>query len=662
MPKANSITLLLLILAIFVSCTTPQELKEGIAAFERKQYAVAVPLLQKDFKKAKTRLERGKLAFLLATSYSQTNQSDEALEWYQKAYDNQYGIDALKAYAFTLKKAERYEEAMQAFKELGLEIGSPYEFRREINACEIALGWQGIRAVEYQVELTDFNSGFAEYSPVLWKDDQLVFTSDRQPSQGKTTYFWTGNKFSDLFEVDLNTNAVTPFEAPFNTDNNEGTICFNRSFTEAFFSRCFGDKKEDNFCKIMYSRLDNGTWSEPRVMEFVKDQINYSSPWLSGDGQTLYFSSDDPEGWGGYDIWFTKKNADGGWDSPQPMGRNINTTGNEKFPTLHADTLYFSSDGHTGMGGLDIFRTYPLSASNWAPPFNLKPPVNSGGDDFGFIVYENNPGPDVLQTGFFASTRFEGTGNDDIYRFEKVILPPEPEAPVVEEEAVVVHSMKLEGYILEKIYQDPNNPNSRVIGRKPLNGAEVVVEAPGLKTPFTVGEDGFFTLDLDKDTDYRFLASANGYLNNQAFFSTRGIGEDPNNPQQVFEVEVVLDKIFLGQEIVLENIYYDFDKWDIREDAMPTLDALANNLLLNPGINIQLSSHTDCRGGSAYNEQLSQRRAISAVEYLISKGISPDRLAAKGYGESLPAMECICARCTEEEHQTNRRTTFTIIE
>ncbi|MDP4710076.1 MAG: OmpA family protein [Saprospiraceae bacterium] len=661
MPKANSIALLL-ILALSVSCNTPQQLKEGTAAFERKQYAVAITLLQKDFKKAKTRLERGKLAFMLAESYSQTNQSDAALDWYQKAYDNQYGIDALKAYAFTLKKAERYTEAMQAFKELGLEIGSPYEFRREINACEIALGWQGIQEVEYQTELADFNTGFAEYSPVLWENDQLVFTSDRQPSQGKSTYFWTGNKFSDFFVADLRSGAVNTLELPFNTDNNEGTICFNRSFTEAFFSRCFGDKKEDSYCKIMYSFLKNGVWSEPRPLEFVKDQVNYSSPWLSDDGQTLYFSSNDPDGWGGYDIWFSRKNADGGWDDPQTLGRNINTTGNEKFPTLHADTLYFSSDGHTGMGGLDIFKTYPLNANTWAPPFNLKPPVNSGGDDFGLVVYASDPQQDVLQTGFFSSTRFEGIGNDDIYRFEKRVLPPKPEPPAEEQEQAIVYSMKLEGYVLEKIYQDPNNPNSRVIGRKPLNGASVQIEAPGLKTTVVVGEDGFFSIDLDKDKDYRFLGSANGYLNNQALFSTAGIGEDPNNPQQVFEIEVVLDKIFLGQEIVLENIYYDFDKWDIREDAMPTLNALADNLLLNPNINIQLSSHTDCRGGSAYNEQLSQRRAISAVEYLISKGISPDRLAAKGYGESLPAVDCICARCTEEQHQTNRRTTFTIIE
>ena len=178
----------------------------------------------------------------------------------------------------------------------------------------------------------------------------------------------------------------------------------------------------------------------------------------------------------------------------------------------------------------------------------------------------------------------------------------------------------------------------------------------------TVGEDGLFTLELNENTDYNFLASAENYLNNKAAFSTKGIGKDPENPMQRFEVEIVLDRIYLDQEIRLENIYYDYDKWDIRNDAKPTLDALTETLRLNPLIRIQLSSHTDCRGGEGYNEQLSQRRAQSAVDYLITKGIDAGRLSARGYGENQLEINCLCARCTEEEHQANRRTTFKILE
>ena len=226
----------------------------------------------------------------------------------------------------------------------------------------------------------------------------------------------------------------------------------------------------------------------------------------------------------------------------------------------------------------------------------------------------------------------------------------------------IEYKLLLEGYVLEKIYNNPTDPNSKVLGRKPLPGSEVDIQFDKQKETVTVGEDGMFRLELEENTDYSFLASREKYLSNDAAFSTVGIGRDPNNPVQTFEIEIVLDKIFLDKEITLENIYYDFDKWDIREDAQPTLDDLARNLKLNPDIRIQMGSHTDCRGNNRYNEDLSQKRAQSAVDYLISKGIDPARLVARGYGESQPEVDCICARCTEEEHQTNRRTTFKIIE
>jgi outer membrane protein OmpA-like peptidoglycan-associated protein len=312
------------------------------------------------------------------------------------------------------------------------------------------------------------------------------------------------------------------------------------------------------------------------------------------------------------------------------------------------------------MGGLDVFKTYRLNNGSWAPVHNLLPPINSGSDDFGYIVdYQAPKGDDVLQVGYFTSTRDQGIGNDDIYRFEKVVPPPAPPVEIPEE---IVYKMFLDGYVLEKIYEEPNNPNSRVLGRKPLEGSKVVIRFGQQKKEVTVGEDGLFSLELDENTDYDFLGSKEDYLNNRTRFSTKGIGKDPSNPIMRYEVELVLDKIFLDREITLENIYYDFDEWFIRDDAKPTLNELAENLKLNPGIRIQLSSHTDCRGNNRYNEQLSQKRAQSAVDYLISKGIDPVRLEAVGYGENQLAIDCVCARCTEDEHQANRRTTFKILD
>ena len=284
-----------------------------------------------------------------------------------------------------------------------------------------------------------------------------------------------------------------------------------------------------------------------------------------------------------------------------------------------------------------------------------------GSDSCGFCFFYGGlqKGADILQVGYFTSTRDQGLGNDDIYRFEKIVPPP---APPVEEPEEIVYKMFLDGYVLEKIYEDGTDPNSRVLGRKPLGGSTVKISIGKQKKEVTVDEDGFFTLELEEATDYDFLASKEDYLNNRARFSTKGIGKDPNNPEMRYEIEIVLDKIFLDREIRLENIYYDFDEWFIREDAKPTLNELTENLKLNPSIRIQLSSHTDCRGNNRYNEQLSQKRAQSAVDYLISKGIDPVRLEAVGYGENQLEIDCVCNRCTEEEHQSNRRTTFKILD
>ena len=216
--------------------------------------------------------------------------------------------------------------------------------------------------------------------------------------------------------------------------------------------------------------------------------------------------------------------------------------------------------------------------------------------------------------------------------------------------------------MLEKIFANPDDPNSKVLGRKPLTGATVQAEFGSKKQPFTVKEDGYFKMELSENMDYNFLAALEGYLSNGARFSTKGIAKDPANPVQTYEIEIVLDKIYRNREIVLENIYYDYDKWDIRPDAEPTLNRLADVLKQNPAIRIQLGSHTDCRGNDNYNEDLSQKRAQSAVNYLISKGIDAGRLSALGYGETQPADACACTRCSETQHQANRRTTFKVVE
>ncbi len=668
-----------LLLILVSACTYTLKIKDGRTAYDRKQFATAAPMLEKEFGRAKTRKEKGQLAYLLGDAYRRIGKDEQSLPWFEAAYANNFGADALKAQALTLKKLERYAAAREVFKNLGIEIGSPYEYRKDIAGCTIAEGWLNEGPGNgWSIEQVPFNSAQNDFAPVFFPDGRLVFTSDRNMGVGKESYRWTGNKFMDIFITEPASASPQNFDSQWNTISNEGTPCFNKAATEAFFVRAVGAYKgDDAFCKIYVSEKGRADliWSVPVPLPFQKEKINYFHPTLSPDGNTLYFACNDPDGWGGFDLWSVQRNpkTETGWDEPKLLPRSVNTPSNELFPSFDADTLYFASDGHTGMGGLDIFRTYKSEKNAWSPPQNLKAPINSGADDFSLIVDNgkakaetekpSKPG-DLIKSGYFTSNRVIETakGGDDIYRFEQRVPPPKPPKTDTLPTKPLAYKIILEGYVLEKIFSEPSNPNSKILGRKPLSGASVQALWGSKKQPFTVKDDGFFRMELAENTDYLFNATLAGYLANSAKFSTKGIAKDPANPVQTFEIEIVLDQIFRNREIVLENIYYDYDKWDIRPDAEPTLNRLAEVLRQNADIRIQLGSHTDCRGNDAYNQSLSQRRAQSAVNYLISKGIDAGRLSAKGYGESQPAALCACSSCTEVEHQTNRRTTFKVVE
>ncbi len=646
----------------FAACTYTIKIKDGKTAFDRKQYAVASKLLEKEFGKGKSRVEKGKAAFLLGESQKQLHNDAKAATWYKTAYDNGFGADALKEYAYALKRQEQYKEAADAFKELGAEIGSPYEYRREIAACNTALGWNDdTKYSGFTISPTEFNSANADFSPAVYEGGKVVFSSDRGSSTGEAVYTWTGNRFADLFLVDNNT--AQTFDNQLNTPFNEATATFTSDFSEMFFTRSGGEKVEEQFTKIFYSKKINNSWTTPEVMPFCRDRINYSTPSVSKDGKTLFYASNDGEGWGGLDIYVVTKTSEG-FVEPRILSRTINTVGNEAYPYLDGDTLYFASDYHLGMGGWDVFKATRQRDGNFSTPVNMKAPVNTGSDDFGFIVDNISTLKEgFFQQGYFASNRIGGKGNDDVYRFERGTPPPRPvklDTPKVVKK--IEFKNVLDVIVLEKIYQVQDNPNSKVLGKKPLADAKVVINIGGKKREMTVNTEGVVSIDLEDNMEYKFLGSKNGYLNNQNTFSAKGLGKDPANPVQKYEVEIVLDKIFKDREIVLENIYYDYDKWDIRADAQPTLNKLAETLAQNPQIKIQLNSHTDCRGNDTYNATLSQKRAESAVNYLISRGLDASRLAAKGYGESLPTMSCACNKCSEDEHQANRRTAFQIVE
>ena len=659
------LSILVMLIGAFYGCSFTQKIKDGNTAFDRKYYPLAIELLKKEQGKAKTRAEKSEKSYKIAESLKLMGKYSESLDWYKKAYDDGFGPDAFKGYAYMLKTVQRYEDAQKAFKDLGIEIGSVYEYRKEIAICKQAAGWlKDLPYSPYTIENAPFNSAQLDFAAVPFGED-ILFTSDRSSSIGNVPYHWTGNDFMDFFIAAKDDNQAEAFEA-FSSEHNEGTLSLSADGNLVIFCRCDGSLGDKDYCRLYQSqRDDNDGWTAPELLSFVQDGINYIQPALHEDGKQLFFVSDDSEGWGGYDIYRSML-ENGAWSFPEMLSRSINSEGDEVFPSLDGDTLYFSSNHWPGMGGLDVFKSFPINKRAWSPAYVLPVPINSGADDFGFII-SNISKKTGLPEGYLTSSREGGKGQDDIYFFNEIIPKERPKPPVVdtikEKPIVVEKKLELNIYVLEKIYAQADEPNSKVLGRKPVADAAItIIQEKDMATKATSNTEGLHSLIAKLESEYKFTARKEGYLSGSAEFNSSGISLTDDIPVLSYDIEIVLDKIIKNKEIILENIYYDFDKWNIREDAKPTLNSLANTLRENPNITIQLSSHTDCRGKEKYNETLSQQRAQSAVDYLISVGIKPTRLRAKGYGKSSLLINCKCTSCTDSEHQANRRTTFKIVD
>jgi peptidoglycan-associated lipoprotein len=430
-----------------------------------------------------------------------------------------------------------------------------------------------------------------------------------------------------------------------NSEFEDGSPNFTSDFSTIYYTRCKKGKNQQLGCQILSSSARGGSWSEPKVeLDALGDSVTTAHPAISPDGLTLYFVSDMPGGLGENDIWKVTRSDEGGsWGAPVNLGEQINTPGNELYPFVHSDgSLYFSSDSRVGLGGLDIYKATLDETQSWRLE-NMKPPINSPEDDFG-IVFEKE-----LERGFFSSSR-KGRGNDDLFSF---VLPP------------------LEFSVTGVVKDERNDEILR-------NSVVKSVGSDGITVETNTGEEGTFKFMLKPGTDYVFIASQPGYLNGKERESTRGLDQSRD-----FEVTIYLASI--TQVIELPNIFYDFAKWDLRPESMVSLDNLVETLNDNPNVTIELMSHTDSRGTPADNMELSQKRAQSVVDYLISKGIAADRLQARGYGESQPKVvdEKVIAQydflelddvlseafinqlespeLQEKAHQVNRRTEFRVL-
>ena len=683
---AVSVFFVLLILTQFIACSRLLQAPiDAATAYQNKQYAVAAKLYTDEYQRTEQLIKKSEIAYKIAESYRLSNRTSEAEQWFSRALE--YASDPATTYKYglMLKANGKYDEAIAIFNEYGL--NNPADrtrAARAMQACKQAREWLKMPTNYKVVNLWELNSPASDFAPVLYQQNNLVFTSARATARGSRNYGWTGEKHTDLFiatTADFGKTFSTPTQLPdsINTEFIEGTATFNNSFTEIYFAACGSPNHTDDYCQLYhaYKTSDGKNWLKPQpVVLFDDATINVAQPFLSPTGKDLYFVADAPQGFGNKDIYVAHKNPDGSWGNPENLGPEINTDGYDGFPALGADgRLYFASDGHLGMGGLDVFAA-TWETNRWVNPQNLQAPINSPADDFGLILdpaIDPSLLDDLEQTGYFASAREGGNGNDDIYRILLEIpkTPATVDTPIIAIEKPKTTVYILQGQVFENQLTDPANPNSAVLNQIPLPSA--VAEVLGLSTNSNIARrivtnaKGQFNLTLEPNTDYKLTASQQGFFTKSSNVSTKGktplnTTAASGNDTVYVSAQIALDRIFKQKEVVLKNIYYDFDKADIREDARPTLDALAAMLFENPNIRIELGSHTDARGSDRYNLELSQRRAQSAVDYLLLKGIDTNRIIARGYGETQLVNDCRNGvDCTDEEHEQNRRTTFRVL-
>lgn len=655
---------LILIVTVLQGCVTVQKAKTAADAFDRKQYFVAASLYEKEFESSSNDGYKAKLAYGAAMSHKLIDETDQAVKWFKEATRYDFGDLAWRELGLAQIQLGQYDDAILTYQTVINKKGSSDEFRLLLSTARQAQLQSNENLNIYTVTSFPVNSAASEYCPSMDEKGNLIFTSDRPGLSASDVYKTTGRGFSDLF-ISKSSGEVSRFSDDINTSGNEGSSCFNKAGNVMLFTRCaLIAGNPDAYCKIYMSINEGGKWSSGQPLPFQKENINYRNACFAVQDSVIFFASDDSKGEGGFDLYYSEW-KDGTWDTPERLGKRINTLANEKFPFMYHDTLYFASDRLGGLGGLDIYKSFVNAEGEWQPPINLKSPINSNEDDFGLVIDPQSPSDKL--TGYFSSSRSGGAGNDDIYRFERsqtdesILTYNRPKKDTVVNKKSMRYQVFLAVKVVQAIHENPEDPNSKVIEKRPLSNAHILLKEGDTPIQMQANGSGNAVREIRYDQNYFVLATYTGLLNASKTFTTVDFRSEAN-PVRTVNVEIVLDKAYTGKEVLIADIYYDLDKWFIRKDAEPPLNQLTQLLKDNPKIKIQLASHTDCQGSDEYNLELSNKRAKSAVDYLVSNGINVARLIPKGFGETQLVRQCVCEKCTQEEHQANRRTTFTILE
>ena len=693
-------------------------IKSADHEFNKKNYTKAILLYQKAIKNDVEDPSNLPVLKKIGDCFNAVNQYKPAISYYAKYVEKekQPGFEFLLTYYELLLKTNEQQKALEGFKNLEKTHPQNTEVTRMINCCEFAIREYSKLNLPNIYEQTQLNSSESEFGLAFF-NSQLIFASQRFNDNYSAIHGRTNQGFSDLFIAGFDS-AINQYTNPkllsgkINSASNEGSFTFHTATQTAYFTQC--ETTPDN-CRILTSKLHNDKWQATENVLLGAPNFNYAHPCFSGNGKILYFSSDLPGGFGGKDLWKVSVSADGKIGTPENLGPNINTGFDEMFPAVAGDSiLLFSTKGHVGMGGLDIFYS-KITENVFEPARNLGTPINSTADDFSILLNGNSPG------GYFCSNRNNTEKSDDIYAFyhhiflndisgivvDSILATPLSEVKIVYQtnqktEKIVTsstngrfiipnsahsnctqkHTLTLskENYVTKTIevpchaekeclitmlkntgIHTISGTVTDILSGKPIEKATITLNTTKQKTDtvFT-NKNGEYLLDNIPSNDYVYLrAHKTGYLKDLKNFSTPDITETIEmNLGTGYPTHFQLYPIKKEIEFTIENIYYEFDKANLLPESKVSLNKLAALLNENQQVKIKINSHTDSRGSDSYNEDLSQRRGESVVKYLLEQGIHSIRLKSEGFGERKLAI--LNAR-TEAEHQQNRRTTFEII-
>ncbi|MDP3311819.1 OmpA family protein [Lutibacter sp.] len=626
--------LIFFILAFSSSLLMAQNLKRANHLFEGRAYLNAAELYLNETTKTQEILEK------LGDCYYFNSKMVEATNWYKQLLTNhESSIDPtyLFRYSQALKGIQNFEEADKWFK--------IYNTKKQLYNSTNIRTLQFIKALNeektgtYSIIPLSINSIFSDFGASFY-GNKIVFASNR--NQGEN-YDWNNQPYLDLFQTEINNinevSVITPFSESVNTKMHEANAIFTSDGKTMYFTRnnfINGKKGKDEnkvtHLKIFKAQLINNDWTNIVELPFNSNNYSVEHPALSTDEKQLYFASDMPGTIGLFDLFVVTINEDGTYGLPQNLGPNINTEQREQFPFISGDnTLYFASDGHFGIGSLDIFKS-EIIENKFTVPKNLGEPINSNLDDFAFVIDKNN------EKGFLSSNRIGGQGDDDIYGFNYI-------KPI----------------FIKGIVQNKNN-------LEPLPGTLVTLFDGNNVTlnEIIVGNNAAFSFEIERNKNYKLKGSLKLFNPSTIDFSTDSKGNINKNIQLQLESykdsekNIVVDK---GKtQIKINPIYFDFDKWNIRPDAAKELNNIVAVMKKYPEMVIEIGAHTDSRGSDSYNLELSEKRAKSVREYLVNQGVLNNNVKSIGYGESQLLNRCVNEKpCLKKEHDINRRCEFVIL-